>query len=176
MPWNVAISSLGARMFRATLLLCAFLWTGQAYAQWMTTVEDDLFSDKKIATMIGVGGVHWSIYAHCSDADGMKLSYIEKGDPSGITSPLMVGKIVLKPDTGQRWTSETRMYWHNDSYIGFDYANQADIPKIIEEIGAAKRTILVGLDLALDSPSTISLTASGSSKAARQFLAACGAD
>lgn len=162
-------------MMRSILCGAAFAMalTGAAHAQWVTSVEDDLFSDDKIVTMIGVGSENWSIYATCQGAEA-SLAYIERADPGELSGSVPAGKIVIKPDVGTRWESEMSMYAHNDSFVGFSFDDTSKLRQVIEDLGKANSKITVGLDLILtDSPSQASLGARGSSRAARDFLAAC---
>jgi len=161
-------------MKRVLLSLTALLvLTTGASSQWMTSVEDDLFSDEKVVTMIGVGSDNWSIYATCQGAKAT-LAYIERADPGGLTGSVPAGKIVIKADVGSRWESDASIYAHNDSFIGFSFDDTSQLRQVIEDLGKANSKITVGLDLILaDSPSQSSLGAQGSSRAARDFLAEC---
>lgn len=151
----------------------AIALTGAAHGQWMTTVEDDLFSDDQVVTMIGVGSDSWSIYATCQGSEA-SLAYIERADPGQLASSVPAGTIVIKADVGERWESDASIYPHNDSFVGFSFDDTTKLRQVIEDIGKAKSKITVGLDLILsDSPSQASLSAQGSSRAARDFLAAC---
>jgi hypothetical protein len=152
--------------------------TAVAHAEWMTTVEDDLFSDNKVAVMMGLININSSIYAKCTGPDKVSLSYIEAaGDASEVTDPVPAGKIVFKSDDGERFSSAASIYRHNDKYVGFSYDDLTTVADAIRDFGAADSKIAVGLDLDIsDEPLTVTVSARGSSKAVKQFLAACGLD
>lgn len=151
------------------------LATTPAFAQWATTVEEDLFSDGGSATMIGLISMNASIYATC-DAESMSIAYIEAASDAGeLSAPVEVGEIVIKGDNGSRHASKTSIYRHNNTYVGFSFDDSEGVLAVIRDIGKASSKISVGLDLILsDKPMTVSASAQGSSKAVKQFLEACG--
>ncbi|WP_108459236.1 hypothetical protein [Devosia naphthalenivorans] len=151
------------------------LTTAGAQAEWMTTVEDDLFSDNKTAVMVSMISMNASIYAKCVGPDAVYLAYIEAaGDASSITQPMDAGDIVFKGDNGERFTSKTSIYRHNDKYVGFSYDDEATVADAIRDFGEADSKISVGLDLITsDEPMTVTVSARGSSKAVKQFIEAC---
>lgn len=161
-----------AFLFGAVLAIAG---VAPAYADWLTTVEDDLFSDNKVATMIAATSPSWMIYAQCHGPDDVSLAYIEAGSPGDLKSSVPAGKMVVKADNGKRWESQSSVYPHNDGYVGFSFDDKADVVDVIREMGSANSKISVGLDLIVsNSPTTMNISARGSSRAVKQFLDACG--
>lgn len=163
------------------LILFAAIFAGglttAAYGNWITTVEDDLFSDNKNAVMVGVIDLNSSIYARCVGPDRVELAYIEASDDaSSLTSPIASGgDIVFKGDNGKRHSSPVTIYQHNASYIGFSYDDKATILAAIKDFGVADSKIAIGLDLVFnDEPFMATAPAFGSAKAVKQFIDACG--
>lgn len=168
----------GASMKR--LLLVAALLAGSttlAHAQWMTNVEDDLFSDKKIATMVGYSTPTKSILVTCSDSSDVSLTYVEKGDSSAFSgrAPMQVGKMVIKPDNGQKWESTTSVFAQNPEFFGFSFDDTGALPGLIREIGHADSKVVFGLNLiSSDIPIQWPIPAQGSTSAVKSFMEACG--
>ena len=151
------------------------LSTTAANAEWMTTVEEDLFSEGSTATMIGLISLNSSIYATCN-ADSVTIAYVEAaGDASEVTEPIELGEIVFKGDNSERHLSKTSIYRHNNGYVGFTFDDTDRVVDVIRDIGKADSKISVGLNLVLsDKPMTVSVSARGSSKAVKSFFEACG--
>lgn len=142
-------------------------------ADWYTKVDDDVFSGKQTAVMFGGYSNQLTIYFKCDSDHNVTVSIIfpfSDGMVMGIK-----GAIVLKIDAQEPIRLEGDSYQHNTLYGGFK-ADLDDEQKssILKAIAEAKQKILVGLAIeSLDTKDSYTISASGSSKAAYQFIHAC---
>lgn len=142
-------------------------------ADWNTQVQEDVFSGKNTAIMIGGIFAPLNVYLSCDGDRNNKLAVIFKMDdkmPEGVP-----GEVVIKTDDGEITRYQTKSYEHNDSYGGFATELTAeDAGKLISAIRVAKKRVLVGLQVAaIDMKGSHTFSASGSKKAAELFAKTC---
>lgn len=158
-------------------LTISVLASNSAHAQWLTKLDENLFTGKQDPIMMGMISQRNFIYIQCSADGNPEISYVEQVSedsnvPAGVELP--VGNMIIKADTGQRWAASAKMYQHNNVFIGMKHDDAENARQIIEEIGKANGKVLLGLDLITsDEPFNASIPARGSTKAAKLFLANC---
>ncbi|MBB3996869.1 hypothetical protein [Aureimonas pseudogalii] len=154
-----------------TLILLTGLSTAQAAQGWITKVEDDVFSDKKSATMLGFTPSGDSVYIECDGDHELEFAVLSKSEDK---SPGVPGILVVKIDGGEALRFTAASYAHNDEYVGFKNEDQEQIRSLVKAIGQANKAALFGLQIPIvDIKASLNPGVKGSSKAASQFLEAC---
>ncbi len=160
-------------IFAACALVVALLPVQASAQEWFTKTEEDVFSGKSTAVMISVSPRSDSVYMACDAERAVRLSYIFKYDDEIDTN--LRGVVVIKADTGETMRFDATAYKHNDEYSGFtaDLSGD-DASRVLKAIAGAKRKILTGLAVdAINFKASLEIAASGSSRAATQFMKAC---
>ena len=140
---------------------------------WFTKVDEDVFSGKNSASMIGDGGTNGSLYFRCSAEGEMTLSVIFSFKEEMRSD--IAGEIVVKVDANEVVKLDATPYTHNDDYGGFITASNPEvIGSLAKKVASSKGKILVGLAVpSLDLKQSLTITPVGSKKAAAQFIKAC---
>ena len=114
------------------------------------------------------------VVADCVTGERLSFAYAEAGDwKEGYSS--LTARILVKVDGGQVHELVGAASERNSTYFQF-VATEADIiTPLLKDIGGAKKPILVGIEVAgSDSKHSTTITPSGSTKAVKQFMEACG--
>ncbi|MEG3112126.1 hypothetical protein SC127_15470 [Pantoea sp. T14] len=141
-----------------------------ASAEWMTKVEDDLFSGGKQAMMYGTISQINGIIFDCTK-DELSLSYVEKG-PFNAKEPIPLA-IIVKVDGNDPLKLEGNFKKRNDEYMQA-ISNQADIVQVLSQLKQAKSKFLIGLNVqAVNKKMSFTADVVGSTKAVNDFAEAC---
>jgi hypothetical protein len=142
-------------------------------AEWLTKVDEDVFSGKSTAVMIGGSGAQLNVYLSCDGDRKNSLAVIFKAEEGVVED--VDGELVLKADDAEPLRYAVRSYNHNDSYGGFLVELQPEeASKLVAIIKGAKKRVVAGLQVtALDIKASNTLATTGSTKAAEQFAKAC---
>lgn len=139
-------------------------------AEWMTKIEDDLFSGGKQAMMYGELSGFNGIIFDCTK-DGMSLSYVEKGAFNAKNTVPVT--IIVKVDGNDPLKLEGNFQKRNDEYIQA-ITQQADILQILPQLKQAKSKMLIGLNVQeINKKMSFSADVRGSTKAVNDFAEAC---
>ncbi|NSZ82930.1 hypothetical protein G6L97_00725 [Agrobacterium tumefaciens] len=161
------------RKISITATACIIASASAAFAEWFTKSEEDVFSGKQTATMIGASGPAGSVYLNCDADRNVNISIIFPFKEDIDTS--LKGLLVIKVDSGEALRLDAEAYQHNDKYAGFK-ARLDDAQKVslLKSIASAKKKILAGLSVeSIDSKHSIDIAPGGSTKAATSFMKAC---
>lgn len=142
-------------------------------AEWLTKVDEDVFSGKSTAVMIGGSGAQLNVYMACDGDRRNSLAVIFKAEEGVVED--VDGELVLKTDDEEPLRYSVRSYNHNDTYGGFLVElTPEEASKLVASIKGAKRRVIAGLQVAaLDIKASNTLATSGSTRAAEQFAKAC---
>ncbi len=142
-------------------------------AEWTTKVDEDVFSGKSTAVMIGGVGAQLSLYMACDGDRKNTLAVIFQAKDGIIEG--VGGELVLKADDLEAVRFSVESYNHNDSYGGFIVDLTAEeAGKLVQSIKSAKRRVVAGLQVpAMDIKASNTLATSGSTKSADLFGKAC---
>lgn len=155
------------------VVLLAFV-TGAAHAQWATSVDDDIFSGGKKATMVASIGDYNDSSALIFDCTKNELSfaYIERSNQPEKASHLPVDMFV-KIDSGEIKKMKSSFEERNDKYIQAGVDDKDVITQILKEAVKAKSKMIVGISSDVIGQHSVSANVAGSSKAVTQFATAC---
>lgn len=154
----------------AAIIGCVSLVSFSANAEWVTKVEDDLFSGGKQAMMYGTISLMNGIIFDCTK-DELSLSYVEKG-PFDAKEPIPV-TIIVKVDGNDPLRLEGNFKKRNDEYMQ-GTTNQAGIIQVLTQLKQAKSKMLIGLSVqAVNKKMSFSADVEGSTKAVNEFAEAC---
>ncbi|MGX1306218.1 hypothetical protein AB7M35_000938 [Amorphus suaedae] len=167
---------LGSALRIVAVLGAMTLGVSTSYAQWTTDVTDDLFSDNKNASMVGMINFNSGMYLSCSGPEKLTFSYIERGD----WEPGMDGvpaKLIVQVDGGEKHALHGVFYDHNADFYGVESDEVDKIRPIVAAIRDAKSKIMVGLLIESSGRSySASVSVNGSTRAASRFIEACNID
>lgn len=158
----------------ALVAFVGVLVAGHAQAGWYTTIEDEIFSGGKKAMLIGEISPDAFVVADCVSGERLSFGYAEIGEWKEGYSTL-TARILIKVDGGQVHELVGAASERNSTYFQF-VATEADmITPVLKDIGGAKKPILVGIEVAgSDNKHSATIHPSGSTKAIKQFMEACG--
>jgi hypothetical protein len=141
-------------------------------SDWLTKVDEDVFSGKSTAVMIG-SGTQLNVYLSCDGERKNSLAVIFKAE-EGIVEEVD-GELVVKTDDAEPHRYAVKSYNHNDSYGGFlAELTPEEASKLVASIKGAKRRVVAGLQVtAFDMKVSNTLATIGSTRAAEQFAKAC---
>jgi hypothetical protein len=147
-----------------------------ALAQWTTTVEDDIFTGGKKATMIAIVGDYDSniaIVFDCTKKD-IELAYVEKS--SDQVGRKIAVDMVMKIDSGEIIKANAVFERRNDLFVQVGMNDRDTIIQILKEASKAKSKMIVGLSNDAIGQHSVTAAMNGSSKAVNQFASACEID
>lgn len=162
------------RLFAAAAL--GILSTSAAIADWHTEVEEDLFSDGKKATMVGMMDASHFLFIRCTNQSDLEIAFIEKGEwEEGMS--LVPLELVVRVDENDRHTSKGAFYKHNADFYGLRFESLEDKWLLVKQIAEARRQIQIGVLIRVsDQKWSGSMSASGSTKSARRLMEACNVE
>lgn len=145
-----------------------------AHADWLTKVEDDIFSDGKKATMLGAISVGSSLIADCTTGGPVSLAYAETGEwQDGLE--LLKFRLLVKIDSSPVREFVGTAGQRNEKTWQVEAASGDDVLAAIKAMADSKKQVLVGLQEPITNIKySGTVTARGSSRAVKQFLEACG--
>lgn len=157
--------------FAKALLLLPLVYASIANAEWITTTEDDVFSDGKSAMMLGGLDPYSALVFDCNSS-GTSLSFIQisqwNKNMEGAES-----RVLVKVDSNNKYEFIGRLYQRNDKYIGVR-VEDPNLVKLLAEIKEAKSKVIIGLaNKSNDQKWNGAASAYGSTKATQQFIDAC---
>jgi hypothetical protein len=168
---------LSAMRYAAGGLAAFVAWIpAPAMAQnWFTTVQDDVITDGKTATMVGMSSLQNGLYFACGSDGNLSIAFIEKGEfTDGLE--LIPAKLILRVDDRAKHNFDVRAYLHNAEYYGFRADDESGaIAAVLAEVEEARRPIAIGLVAEMVGIKwTGTISPAGSTSAARRFRDACG--
>lgn len=159
---------------RAVVLVATFAFSSFASADWMATVEDDIFTGKKKAMLAGMITVNHILAFDCAP-QLLTFSLLERSrhlESEDFSRADL--HLVVKVDQGKIHEFEARAGRRNDDYIQMETVEREKILDLLKEVRNAQSRIQVGMYERL-SDSKWSATASvrGSTRETTRFLRAC---
>lgn len=149
------------------------MFTSIAHAQWLTQVDDDLFTGDKKATLIGdLQGADTALTFDCTKQK-LTISYAERyGEQEAVSATPF--NLIVKVDPGDAHKMDAQSKRRNSKYLEISSDDKEKIGSILKSLLQAKSKILVGLETK-DGGNQFSASGSvaGSTKAADQFIKAC---
>jgi hypothetical protein len=152
----------------------AMMVSGAAQAQWDTKIEDDIFSGGKKAMLLGIISPNAFVVADCDSSGELSIAYSEKGEWS---DGMALGqfRLLIKVDGGPIIETKAKAEERNSDYFQITSNDAEVVLEMINQIALAKRSILVGIEEpTFDMKHSATIGASGSTKATKRFLEACG--
>lgn len=145
-----------------------------AMAQWSTTVEDDIFTGGKKATLVVPVSDYDSSNALVFDCtkNDLYFAYVEKSNEPEKVSNLPVD-IVVKVDSGEVIKLKAAFSQRNDRYVQAASGDREEIIKILSDASRAKSKVIVGISSDTIGKYSFTVNANGSSKAVSKFTGAC---
>ncbi|CAI1954780.1 hypothetical protein [Serratia plymuthica] len=154
-------------------LLSSVLFTSFAHAQWLTQVDDDLFTGGKKATLVGdLQGADAALIFDCTKQK-LTISYAERyGEQEAVSATPF--NLIVKVDAGDAHKMDAQSKRRNSKYLEISSDDREQIEPILKSLLQAKSKVLVGLETK-DGGNQFSASGSvaGSTKAADQFIKAC---
>lgn len=144
-----------------------------ASAQWYTTVDDDVFSGGKKATMFATinGDINQAIAFECTK-EALSFAYIEKSPDLGKVKALI--DTLVKVDSGEVIKFQTQTGPRNADYSESSTDEREPIISILKQSAEAKKKLLIGLSVpATGVKQSFTVDIAGSSAAVKKFMAAC---
>lgn len=147
-----------------------------ASAQWVSQVEDDVFSNAKKASMYATFDytMNQAIAFDCTN-DALTMAYIEKTKESS-NGGLPV-ELLIKIDSGSVVKLQATSGIRNADYFQIASDDKDEIIEVLKQASKAKSKMLIGLSV----PSTnykqsFTVGVGGSTAAVKKFTEACGID
>lgn len=142
---------------------------------WGVKIEDDLFSQKKKVTLIGVIDRDSFVYADCRNGN-LSLAFIMRTQWKGHLSSIPVA-LVYQVDKKASQHQSASFYEHNDRFTGVKVTDSYSVVAALDSFSKAKSSILIGF-MAGAGKYTASeqVSVSGSTKAIRSYFSACEVD
>lgn len=154
-------------------LLSAVLFTSFAHAQWLTQVDDDLFTGGKKATLVGdLQGADTALIFDCTKQK-LTIAYAERyGEQEAVSAAPF--NLIVKVDAGDAHKMDAQSKRRNSKYLEVSSDDREQIGAILKSLLQAKSKVLVGLETK-DGGNQFSASGgvSGSTKATDQFIKAC---
>ncbi|WP_226503503.1 hypothetical protein [Pseudomonas sp. MWU16-30317] len=159
-------------IIRACASLVALGLSTSVFAQWSTTIEDDIFSGGKKGMMLADIGARQAIAFDC-DADNLTVSFITEGKwPADGRSTGW--DLLIKVDQGKIHKFLAVSGQRNSDHLQYLASDKAEILAVVKEIKDAKSQILLGLQSKeYDSKWSGTVDTAGSTREANRFLTAC---
>ena len=130
---------------KVVALLVTFLFSSFASADWVATVEDDIFTGKKKATLAGMITVNHMLAFDCAP-QLLTLSLLERARHlEGEDFSRADLHLVVKVDQGKIHEFEARAGRRNESYIQMGTVEREKILDLLKEVRNAQSRIQVGL-------------------------------
>ncbi len=159
---------------RTIVFAGAMIAAGAAHAQWDTKIEDDIFSGGKKAMLLGIISPNSFVVADCDSSGELSIAYSEKGEWN---AGMALGefRLLIKVDSGSVMEAKAKAEERNSDYFQITSDDTDVVLEMIKQIALAKRSILVGIEEpSFDMKHSATIGASGSTKATKRFLDACG--
>lgn len=160
-----------------SLLTIFFLlgFSSAAFAQWITKVEDDILTDGKSATMIGLISTMQAVHVTCNSGGSLTIAFIERSEHvAGME--IIPFRMVVQADKGEKYWLDVENYRHNAEYTGFRSDKSAIdvVLLILRDIGRGKSKLGIGLKAEVgDFSWSGNLSLRGSTNAVSQLTKAC---
>lgn len=143
-----------------------------AHAEWLTKVDDDIFTGGHTAMLLGTDSGDNGIILDCTK-DSLLLSYVEHGDTKNVTEGLPVDLLLKVGDAKPLKFAASTGVRNNDTFAL--KANDADlIRSFLAQLRVSNGKILVGIHYPQnDAKITSTFTSTGSTAAVGKFIKAC---
>ncbi len=157
---------------RACASLVALGLSTSAFAQWSTTIEDDIFTGGKKGMMLSEIGGGQAIVFEC-DADTLTVSLITEGKwPEDGRSTSW--DLLIKVDQGKIYKFLAMSGRRNSDHLKYQASDKPEITAVVKELKDAKSQVLIGLQSKeFDSKWSGTISTVGSTREADKFLTAC---
>ncbi|WP_334677549.1 hypothetical protein [Klebsiella pneumoniae] len=153
----------------AAVLLTSFA----SHAQWLTKVDDDLFTGGKKALMIGdLSSSNSGLIFDCTK-NKLSVAYVET-DKSSDSVPAIAMDLIIKVDGNPANKLEASLSRRNAQAIEVSTDDAEKITAVLKQLQNAKSKVLVGIQTQDGgNQSSFSGNASGSTAATNSFIKAC---
>lgn len=146
--------------------------SSQAFAQWSTHTEDDIFSGGKKAMLWGDISQTQSVAFDC-DSENLTLALLQKEKWSE-TRTSTSWNLLMKVDKGEIHRFKAVSLKRNDVYTQYVTIEKDEILKLLADLRNAKTPILLGLQSnEFDSKWSGTISPTGSTRETDKFLEAC---
>ncbi|WP_347254118.1 hypothetical protein [Leminorella grimontii] len=154
------------------LMIFAFV-SPIAHAQWITNVDDDLFSGGKKAMMYGeLNSLYSAIIFDCTK-EKLSVAYIEE-DKSSDAVPSISMDLIIKIDGFDAKKLHAILSRRNAQKLQIASDESETIKELLKQLKSAKSKILVGIQTNDgENQTSFSGNVSGSTAAVTRFVSAC---
>jgi hypothetical protein len=158
----------------ATLGLSIVVLPTAAHANWTTSVEDDIFSGGKKATMLGLISSGSFVVADCVSGGELSLGYAEKGAwVDGLERLNFRLLVKVDGETVREFAGKASQRNEQAWQVEADQADE--VLSAIKAIGGARKQVLIGIQEPVTGTKfSGTVRSAGSTRAVKQFLDACG--
>lgn len=155
------------------LSIIAALFSPLAHAQWVTNVEDDLFSGGKKAMMIGsVSSENSAIVFDCTKSE-LTAAYIEMDKTTESISEIPMD-LIMKVDGNSPVKLDAALSRRNVQFLQIQSDDSDQLKVLLKQLQEAKSKVLVGVQLKDgEGQNSFSANVSGSTSAVNGFIKAC---
>lgn len=139
---------------------------------WETIIQDDIFTGKKTAEMIGQVSWQEMLYFSCDGDRRITMAVIFVSEmESGMKGAK--AETAIRIDNGNVHKFNSTLYQHNPEMLGFG-STSASLVEVVRQIRDARNQILVGVEItSIDSRFSLTAPVDGSTPAANRFIQAC---
>lgn len=143
-----------------------------ANADWMTHVEDDIFSGGQKAMLVGTIDPYHALIFDCV-SDGLSMHFLEKTKwESGMAQASF--RLLVKVDQGEVYDFAAKGSQRNDVFIQASVSDKDRVLKLLGEIRDAQQQIQLGLRVKeIDAKWSGIASVAGSTRETDRFLKAC---
>lgn len=145
-----------------------------ATANWRVAEGIDVASGKASTLLIGDLDTATALYARC--VAGQPELFVDSYDGrDGALDAVGEVTLIITTDAGRTWTSPARHGREKSGYVTTTWLSGETISSVVADIAAARSSISVSIAFEEVGESTWDTDATGSTAAARRFLASCPA-
>lgn len=146
--------------------------TSAANADWMTSVEDDIFSGGQKAMLMGNIDPYHALIFDC-DSNGLSMNLLEKAKwESGMARASY--RLLVRVDQGEVYDFAAKGSQRNDLFTQTSVLDKDEVLKLLGEIRDAQQQVQVGLQIKeIGAKWSGIASAAGSTRETDRFLNAC---
>ncbi|UIP34460.1 hypothetical protein [Stutzerimonas kunmingensis] len=154
------------------LLMMGLAMATTANANWLTKIDDDIFSDQKVGLLIGEIGPSHALAFDCSEGK-LSAALLEEGEAPAQSS-LLKAELLIKVDQNPPIKMRA-VYANRNAKFNQVISYDRDLTlKVLKQIQAAQSKILVGTSFPeIDSKWSASASVAGSTRETTRFMEAC---
>src|SRR5690606_7218438 len=161
-------------IFKPVALVTTLAFSSLVSAEWSATIEDDIFTGKKKASLIGRISLNQMLVFDC-DSQDLTFSFLERSrrvESEDFSRPIV--RLIAKVDHGKIHEFDASAGRRNENYVAMTVVDRGGILDLLKEIRNAQSKIQLGLHERLtDSRWSGTASVRGSTRETTRFLKAC---